>query len=268
VIAMNTLTASNLKPKRGKLIHLIPDYRLPGIRAFSRWKEGNRNSLHDFEMSVSREHGAGIAKIATSSLTNPNKIPSVRVTLEEGEILHLPPKIAYLIKLAIERVGKRDRYAHLNELLANFEEQGTQILYLIAEFAMGDSRLHSVCAANNVYSIWNETMSFYSDKSLHYLNLENVPFYIGDNDQLTQAVEYLKSLQYQTSDYRKLLEKILITIFRRNGIKIKFNMPGKLRYCVDYLESRGRRYIRPDPYLESPPEMVIPLGVELKGELE
>lgn len=262
----------NVPGKTGRAVHFIPNCRLPGVKAFSRWKEGAKTSLGEFGLPISRVYGENIAKVILSSLMDRHSVPSVNVLLDDGETIHLPPKVAFLMKHAVEVAQEKgEGESAVKTMMGDFKDKPSDmnILKAISEIGMGDARLYSVCADYNESSRWRDVVKVCDKEEIvHVLVLDDAQFILADSDQFGMASDTVFRDVCQSEDFRKTAQDVFVSALSRLGIKVGIPV-SRMDYIMEGLEIYGEAYMSEkfqDTFIF--PELAIPLGIECNGRLK
>jgi hypothetical protein len=250
----------------GEAVHFIPRARLPGLEAFSRWKTNKKSSLDDLEMSISTSHGPNTARLVVESLRNtgPFRVPSLRINLDDGEVFHLPPKIALLVKMALQN-AKEDEKAleSLHGMMADYGSifEADSLIDMAADLIMGKMRLHSIACAEKG-SEWENTMMLHDpEASLHEMIMHDASFAAADYNVYSNIRSRVFGYAF-ANDLRRI-EAILAV---KLGLAREEDMgpeSGEVRFFIQCLDHERNQYPIPEVFTRI--ELNVPMGAECTG---
>ena len=175
------------------LTFLVPKSRMAAIREFSAWKEGRGTELAGFGDSVSQvAYGPDVARAVVSGLgaVGPQNIPTVQARLD-SEMLHLPPRIACLLRMALE-LDKAKGQKMASEIVQGYASStipyGVDALF--ADVLLGELRLYSISSSGeSVEKYYRQIMAGRDPKkALATLKLGSVPCIAAEDQVLAEVV--------------------------------------------------------------------------------
>jgi len=220
-------SAVSTQPKL--IYHVIPESRMAGIRSFSDWKE--RLPVHDnlaeFRRSVANAAGEKIADgvVACMRDTLESQVPSVIIDTGDG-LLHLPPKISYLFRMA----ARSRRPDARSMLLAVFGEEtatagnvpsGNVAIQLLKDISMGEPRINSVCCCHTTDDLtkWLDWLAAGDpQRMVRVLRMAVMQYSVVDNEACSGAADVFRRFLVRASPHeREMLISALFSEARASG---------------------------------------------------
>jgi hypothetical protein len=167
------------KGKRGPAVRYVNKDTLREMKSFARWKE-EAGRLNGYGDVVEKHCGTNIAEAITDTMKSLGKdtISSVCITSQEGAV-HIPPKISYLIKLAIETSDNEEKL--IDKILTpGGSDLDIRIILgmAIGDMSLGYARLFSVNATTVGDNYWKD-QSGTGEPELYSVNMDNVDYTIA-----------------------------------------------------------------------------------------
>lgn|GEM_PF-4481831 len=190
------------------LTFLVPKSRMAAIREFSAWKEGRGTKLAGFGDSVSQmSYGPDVARAVVSGLeaVGPQNIPTVQARLD-SETLHLPPRIACLLRMALE-LDKAKGQKMASEIVQGYASSpipmGVDALF--ADVLLGELRLYSISSSGEgVEKYYREIMKIRDPKkALATLKLDRALCIAAEDQVLAEVVTDIQRIFMYDSNFWK-----------------------------------------------------------------
>jgi len=191
--------------QNGKVYNLVLASCMPTVQAFTKWKDGQRAALVDVAKDLERSLGTPLAEsiLGTMECCEKDGIPSVQV-LTGDAILHLPPKIAYLIHLSC-----LDREDILESFYRYLQEKPVAGRFILAEMAMGKVRLETVCCVELCDLSYAFSRMSAAGGDAMRITLADVQFVRADASWFTRTVQGIELLQARGKLTKEMVGKIL-----------------------------------------------------------
>jgi len=140
----------NVTCNTGTIRHVIPSSRMGWIREFTRWKESG-GGLNVSKRPLSMDIMSQLIQSKTNTFDR-DCVPSLKVDLDDGTTLHLPPKIWYFVLLSLQNMGDAERRTTIKRIATDtkttsgiFPGPGIDpIIKASLELLSGDIRLCSI----------------------------------------------------------------------------------------------------------------------------
>lgn len=173
----------------GTVYHLVLASRQPTVQAFTRWKEGSREAAREIQSEFAKTLGAPLAEsiVGTMCCCEREAIPSVQIQIRDS-FLHLPPKIAYLVKLA--HLDREEKV--LGQFEAYLREHPETALMILADIAMGKCRLETVPCFDQMTKLtyWMRRISMRGGAATLY-SIDSVAYVCAEAQWFNKTVESL-----------------------------------------------------------------------------
>ncbi len=261
-----------LEARKTKAYHIIPEYRMPGLESFSKWKERlpDSDDLSSFERTLAKEVGERIARNIVSGprgLLNDEgeKFPWHSVRVEIGDtVLHLPPRISRLIddKINMFRDCKesKDLIEALIDGLGNHNP--VTIIRLLNDICMGSWRGQSIscCYSPRALAQWMDVLRGYDPEGkVRVLQLYNEePIAVAASEVISESVNRLMQLVFDQTNPEERIN-LVNAIFNQ-----KLQGSPQIGSVLDALNEYGCAY-NDQGRFSNEPEGLMFLGTRAKG---
>jgi len=191
--------------KQGRVYNLVLASRMPTVEAFTRWKEGQRAALPDITSEFTKTFGKPLAESITGTMgcCESTGIPSIQIQIHET-FIHLPPKIAYLIRLAYTDCEKV-----ADQFWEYLQEKPDTAHLILAEIAMGKPRLETVCCCARISDLVYLRKRYHGRDAGAIYTLESAQYNLAEGEVFARTVNSIGLVHDRGKLTRELVCRIL-----------------------------------------------------------